>query len=231
MEEKILEFLGKIVAYGGGATVIAYLTFTFLGKKTVETWFAKKLKKFEYDLNSLFNRVTKIHEKEFEVLPEAWFKMQDAIGRISGLVSVQEFWPDLDKMDETALEEFMAKSKLHEYEKKELRDSPKKLDYYRKTIFWHDLHETHQAFKDFHNYIIRNRIFLTSKLQEQFMKLDDIMWSAIVKREVSEGGEDSDSRKIRISAYKQIRDDINPIRDEIGKLVKGRLCYDDVNKN
>lgn len=229
MEEKILEFIGKIVAYGGGATVIAYLTFTFLGKKTVETWFIKKLKKFEYDLNSLFNRVSKIHEKEFEVLPEAWFKMQDALGRISAFVSKIKEYPDLDGMGETALEEFLAKSKLHESEKKELRDSPEKLNYYQKTIFWHDSHETQQAFQDFHNYIIRNQIFLTSKLQEQFMKLDDIMWSAIVDREEGEGGRDSASRDMRMSACKQIRDDVEPVRDEIAYLVQKRLHYHDVN--
>jgi len=229
MEGKILEFLGKIVAYGGGATVVAYLTFTFLGKKTVEAWFTKKLKKFEYDLNSLFNRVTKIHEKEFEVLPEAWLKMQDALGRISGFVSIIKSCPDLDRMNNIALGEFLAQSKLHEYEKEELRNSPKKLDYYQKAIFWHDSHETKQAFQDFHNYIIRNRIFLSPALQDQFIKLDDIMWIAIVSMEEGEGSKDSDSREMQISAYKQIRDDINPIRDEIADLIKKRLHYHDVD--
>ena len=63
------------------------------------------------------------------------------------------------------------------------------------------------------------------------MELDNIMRIAIAEREMSEGSNDSDSRKMRTSAYKRIRDDINPIRDEIGKLVKDRLCYDDADKN
>jgi hypothetical protein len=226
MEEEILEFLGKIVAYGGGAAVIAYLIFAFLGKKTVETWFAKRLRKFEYDLSSLFNRVTKIHEKEFEVLPEAWLKMQDAIGRVSDLVSILKQWPDFDRMNNSALEEFIERSKLHEYEKQELRISTKKLDYYQKAIFWHDLDEAKQAFLDFHNYITRNQVFLSSDLQEQFMKLDNIMWSAIVKREV---GQRADGQEVCISAYKQIRDDVSPVRDEIANLVQNRLHYHDVD--
>ena len=229
MEGKMFEFLGKIVVYGGGATAIAYLTFTFLGKKTVETWFTKKLKKFEYDLNSLFNRVTKIHEKEFEVLPEAWSKMQDALGRISSLVAMLKTWPDLDRMNEIELEEFIDQSKLRKSEKEKLRSSPKKLDYYTKTIFWHDLQETHRAFEDFHNYIVHNQVFLSSDLQEQFGKLDDIMWSAIIERKVGEGGEDLASRDMRINAYKQVRDDINPIKDEIAGLIQKRLHYHDVD--
>jgi hypothetical protein len=195
----------------------------------VETWFTKKLKKFEYDLNSLFNRVTKIHEKEFEVLPEAWSKIQDALGHISSLVAMLKTWPDLDRMNEIELEEFIDQSKLRKSEKEKLRSSPKKLDYYTKTIFWHNLQETHRAFEDFHNYIVHNQVFLSSDLQEQFEKLDYIMWSAIVERKVGESGEDLASREMRINAYKRIRDDINPIKDEIAALIQKRLHYHDVD--
>ncbi|MHC4125691.1 MAG: hypothetical protein ACYSRR_04460 [Planctomycetota bacterium] len=195
----------------------------------METWFTKKLKKFEYDLNSLFNRVTKIHEKEFEVLPEAWSKIQDALGHISSLVAMLKTWPDLDRMNEIELEEFIDQSKLRKSEKEKLRSSPKKLDYYTKTIFWHNLQETHRAFEDFHNYIVHNQVFLSSDLQEQFEKLDYIMWSAIVERKVGESGEDLASREMRINAYKRIRDDINPIKDEIAALIQKRLHYHDVD--
>ncbi|MBW8000895.1 MAG: hypothetical protein FVQ80_02605 [Planctomycetes bacterium] len=216
----IIEALKLIVSGGIGAAIIG-----IIGKLVVD----RKLQQQKAEYNKLFNRVTKIHEKEFEVLPEAWFKMQDALGRISSLVSRITLRPDLDRMGEAALEEFMAKSKLYEHEKKELRESPNKLDYYQKTIFWHDSHEAQQAFQDFHNYIIRNQIFLTSKLQEQFMKLDDIMWSAIVYRKEGEGGKDSASREMRMSAYKQIRDDVEPIRDEIADLLQKRLHYHDAD--
>jgi hypothetical protein len=229
MNEKILEFIVRIVAYGGGATAIAYLTFTFLGKKTVESWFAKKLKKFEYDLNSLFNRVTKIHEMEFEVLPKAWSKMQNALGCISNLVKPVKLYPNLDEINENALEEFIAQSGLREYEKEELRNSTNKLDYYQKKKFWHNSQETRQALQDFHNYIVDNRIFLSSDLQEQFTKIDNILWDTMIEREVGEGGEDSDSRNMRINAYKKIRDDIDPIIKEIEALVQKRLHYHDVN--
>ncbi len=227
--ERVFEFFGKIVIYGGGLTAIAYTIFIFLGKKTIETWFDKRLKKFEYDLNCLFNRAAKIHEKEFEVLPIAWLKMQDALGRISGFVSIIKSWPDLDRMSETAIEEFLGKSKLHEYEKDELRKSTKKLDYYQKTIFWHDLEEVQNAFWEFHNYIIRNKIFLSTDLQAKFAEIDNIMWTAIVEMKVGKGsGSQIISQDMCINAYKKIRDEVNPIRDSIEKLVQSRLHYHEV---
>lgn len=229
MKEKIFEFLAGILVYGGGAAVIAYLIFTFLGKKTVETWFTKRLKKFEYDLSSLFNRVTKIHEKEFEVLPEAWSKMQNALGRISSLVAMLKTWPDLDQMNATELEEFLEQSKLRESEKEKLRSSTKKLEYYTKAMFWHDLQETHKAFEDFHNYIVHNQVFLSSDLKEQFEKLDDIMWSAIIERKVGECNEGLVRSDMQVNAYKKIRDDINPIKDKIAALIQKRLHYHDVD--
>lgn len=234
---QILKFLGELGVIVG----IAFLFFRFLGKHWIENIFSENLEKYKHELNkeleqyrykinALFNRVTKIHEIEFEVLPKAWLKMQDALGRISGLVSIMKSWTDLDRMSETAIEEFLDKSKLHEYEKDELRQSSRKLDYYQKTIFWHDLNEVQNAFWEFHNYIIRNKIFLSPDLKAKFAEIDDIMWAAIVEMKVGKG---SDSQRISqemcINAYKKIRDEVNPIMDSIEKLVQSRLHYHDVD--
>jgi len=69
MDKAILEFIGKIVAYGGGAAVIAYYVFLFLGKKWIEAKFADSLEKsrhehakeiehLRFEINSLLTRVT-----------------------------------------------------------------------------------------------------------------------------------------------------------------------------
>lgn len=235
--EQMLNYLWALVRLGGPIVVIAFLFFRFLGKRWIENKFSenlekhkhelnKELEQYRYKINALFNRVTKIHEIEFEVLPEAWLKMQDALGRTSGLVNIIKSWPDLDRMSEPDVEEFISKSRLHEHEKEKLRHSSRKLDYYQETIFWHDLHEVQNAFWEFHNYIIRNKIFLSPDLQAKFAEIDDIMWAAIVEMEV---GQDSDGHEMCINAYKKIRDEVNPIRDSIEKLVQSRLHYHDVD--
>jgi hypothetical protein len=233
MGEEILQFLGKVLAYGGGGAAAAYLVFTFLGKKWIDSWFAerlettkheldKELEKTRYQINSLFNRVTKIHEKEFEVLPEAWHKMQDALGRTSSFTSLFQQYPDINKMSPSALQEFLAKSILHEFEKQELLQAGDKLSYYQDKMFWHELRTVEEAFFDFHNYIVRNRIFLSLDLQEQFTKVDDVMWRAIVERKV---GQEAGDHQMWASAFKKIKEEINPVRDTIEKLVQARLHY------
>jgi hypothetical protein len=236
MDEAILQFLGKILAYGGGAAAVAYLIFTFLGKKWIDNRFAEKLEatKYEfnkqleetrYKMNSLFNRVSKIHEKEFEVLPEAWLKMQDALGRISSITSLLQQYPDINGMSLPALQEFLDKSILHEHEKKELLQSNNKQSYYQDKMFWHELRTVEEAFFDFHNYIMRNKIFLSLDLQGHFTKIDDVMWSAIVERKI---GHEAGDHQMWVTAYKKIKEEINPIRDTIEKLVQTRLHYHEV---
>jgi len=236
-EQLIIQFGIKLLAYGGSGALVAYGLFKFLGKKWIENKFAEKLEQYKhaqnkeleelkFRINTMFSRITKIHEKEFEVLPEAWLKMQEALGRASQLVSLIRGYPDLDRMSEEALSEFLAQSKLRDYEKKELLESSIKLTYYQNTIFWHELRETQEAFWDFHNYIIKYRVFMSSGLREQFGQIDDVIWKAIVERKV---GHEANDMEMCSNAYKQIRDETNPIRNEIEKLVQSRLHYDRVD--
>jgi len=78
----MLKWPGQVVLWLGGATVTAFAAFKFLASKWIENKFAtqleahkhepaKELEELRHRINSAFSRLTKIHEKEFEVLPEA----------------------------------------------------------------------------------------------------------------------------------------------------------------
>ena len=43
MEELVLGFIGKVLAYGGGGALVAYFLFKFLGKNWIENKFKEKL--------------------------------------------------------------------------------------------------------------------------------------------------------------------------------------------
>ncbi len=230
---EMFKWLGQVVLWLGGATVTAFAAFKFLASKWIENKFAtqleahkheqaKELEELRHKINAAFSRVTKIHEKEFEALPEAWYKLQDALGRISGVTSSVARYPDPNRMDATQLAEFLKQSDLYDFEKEELRKAGDKNAYYQEGRFWHDLKYAKDAFWDFHNYTVRNRIFLSSDLFEQFQKIDDVMWEAIVYMESGQKERDS---KMRDEAYKKIREEVNPIRDEIERLIQKRLHY------
>ena len=91
--EQIFEFIGKVVAVGGTSAAVAYAIFVFVGRKWLETKFSERLEAYKHEqnkeleeirfrINSQFNRITKIHEKEIEVLPESWIRLQKAINQL-----------------------------------------------------------------------------------------------------------------------------------------------------
>ena len=229
----ITEFLGNVIVYGGGSAAAAYALFVFLSKRWLENKFAERLAAYKHEqakeleetkfkINSLLNRVTKIHEKEFEVLPEAWKMMLNALGLISNMVSLLKQYPDLNGMTQPMLEEFLASAELHEFEKNEIRNILDKNKYYQERIFWHDISHARKAFAEFHNYIQQNAIFLGADLKEQFLKMDSLLRDSMIDYEV---GKEAGDTKMWINAWKKIKENAKPIRLNIEGLVQERLRY------
>ncbi len=232
--DEFFQFIGKIIAVGGTTAAIAYAFFVFLGKKWLENKFSERLEAYKhqqnkeleevrYRINAQFNRITKIHEKEIEVLPKAWHQMQDALNHLSYFASPFRQHPDLDRMNPIQLKEYLDNSPFREWEKKELTETPNKNKVYQEQIFWHELNETKSAFRAFHNYVLENSIFLSQDLKEKFMAIDDVMWSAIIDKEV---GHESKDWKMQRKAFSQIKDEVEPLKQKIESLVQKRLQLD-----
>ncbi len=235
MAETFLEFIGKVVIFAGGVVGIAYGLFVFLGKKWIENKFATKLEEyksdqnreledFKYRINALFNRIVKIHEKEYEVLPAAWAKLHDAKDYISSLVSVLQQYPDFSRLKEAEIKSILKSYNWEEHQMDDLINANDKNKHFQDRIFWQRLREARSKFSDFHNYIVRNRIFLSKELKEQFNKADDLIWYALVTREV---GEEANNHKMIYESYKKLKENIEPIITDIEKLVQERLRYHD----
>lgn len=229
----ILSFIGKVVAYGGGGAAVAYTVFIFFGKKWLENKFAQKLQEYKhaqskeieelkFRINSLFSRVSRIHEKEIEILPEAWYKLNDTLSSLRRLVSLLQTYPDINSMSPDRLNEFISESELPGSQKKELLDSADKNKYYQDVIFFHELKAAKQVFFDFHYYIENNRVFLSSDLKEQFGKIDDLIWEALVNRETAK---QTDDHKMWLKSFRIATNDIIPIKQTIEDLVQKRLHY------
>jgi hypothetical protein len=232
--EKALNLLAKVLVVGGGAAVIAYSIFIWLGKRWIEEHFAKRLEaykhvqnqeleNFKYKINALFNRITKIHEKEFEVLPTAWQKLQNALGYVASVTSPFQQYPNINQMTEEQLNEFLKSSVLLDSQKQELLAAPDKFKYYTEAIFWHKLSAAQESVRDLHNYIVNNRIFLNVELSTRFKKADEVLYSALIDSEVSR---EANGRKFISEAHKKIKEEVTPLIGEIEQLVQKRLHYD-----
>ena len=233
--DPIFEFIGKVVAIGGSSAVVAYAIFTLVGRKWLEAIFAERLEAYKheqnkeleevrYRINAQFNRITKIHEKEIEVLPEAWIRLKQSIGQLQYFISPGRQYPNLDSMNGAQLEEFLEKNEFYDFEKDKLRQADNKLQMYAELIFFHELHDTRKMAREFHHYIQDNRIFLSNDLKEQFTRIDDLIWEAMTDKEFSHVTKDFKAER---KSYKEVQDEIAPLVDNIEALVQKRLQYED----
>lgn len=233
MSEEILKFLGSVIVYGGGGAAVAYGLFVFLGKKWIEDKFSKsletykneqqkELEDFKYRINTLFSRVLKIHDKEMEILPEAWAKLHSAIEHISSLVSVYQEYPDFNSYKQPEIISHLKSIGWEQHQIDELLDAPDKNKHFQEKIFWHRYNDAQKMFSEFYKYITRNKIFMGKELKDHFSKVADLLWESLIKRQV---GEQAKDHKMIIESYKQLKENLNQIVDEIEKLMQDRLRY------
>ena len=168
--EAFSQFVLEVIAASGGAAVIVSLLFTFLGRKWIENQFAQRLEaykreqnqeleRYKYQINSLFNRITKIHEEEMKVLPTAWQKLQDAHGHLFRLIQPYRIEREFSQMDEEQFKEWQS-----------------------------EYNDISKYFMEFHNYLLHNSIFISPDLYSEFQAIDDLFKIALAKSRIAKQG-------------------------------------------
>ena len=232
MADNVAEYIGQIALSASTAAIIAYGAFRWFGKRWIEHRFAQRLEEFKrkqsefleqyrYQIDSLFSRITKIHEKEFEVLPEIWRKLQDAHGYFVGIASPLQSWPDLNRFSQPELDAFIEKCELLDHQKEELRQAENKLDYYTEKIYWIRLGDARMKFNDFRGYQRHNRIFLSKDLFDLFHQIELAMIDVEVYLE------DPDDRPWHGGSeqFKNLTKDVQALIDKVENTVQERLRF------
>src|SRR5947209_20195095 len=116
--DAVFAFLGQLIVFGGGGAAVAFGLFRFLGSKWIENKFAERLEQLRHtqalelqrlrvEIDSLLSGAIKLQEKEFQTLPEAWIKLDDAFGHISRLTAPYQQYADVDRLNALQLDEFL----------------------------------------------------------------------------------------------------------------------------
>ena len=228
--------IGQLLLAGGGGAVVAYSIFYFVGKRWLEQQFAKQLERFKHEqqkeiellrhtINSLFSRISKIHEKEFEVLPTAWKLLHEYNGAVFQIARATREYPDLDRMSEPEIAEFLKSWRLRDFQKEELRNASDKLKYYRDAIFWVELGDAKRAQAEFNNFLVENSIFFTKDLRTQFREIHIALGSVIIAEEILHGP-GCYAPALAITVTEKI-DTITGMFNGIEAEVQKRLRYDE----
>lgn len=228
-----LRFLGEIVAYGGGAAVIAYLLFQYFGKTWIENKFAEKLEllrhsqamelqKLRVNIDSMLSGAIKIQDMEFESLPEAWGRFDRALGLLSHVASPMQEYPDLNRYSSVQLDEYLASLDFADSQKDEIRKAMQmeRNNTYIRINYRYRLRDTHNAIADFHNYVEKTKIFIPPDIGEDLSKASEMMWHAHGSMKI---GEEAGDYAMKSEAWKKVKEEIQPLRDSISKRIYERL--------
>jgi hypothetical protein len=231
----LIALLARLFAVGGGGAVVAYGIFQWLGKTWLAQHFNRQLEQFKADqqkelervrheINALFSRISKIHEKEFQVLPTAWQLLHKANGAVLHVVQAVKRFPDFTQIPEADFERFLEMCPLLDFQKNELRLAKDRQKFYEESIFWVELNEAKRAQAALNNYLALNSIFMTKGLQQQFKGINDAFRNILIDEEVSH------SQGHNAELLKSISDNLSLISDALSKIesaVQQRLRYEE----
>jgi hypothetical protein len=234
MEDAFKSFLaaiGAVFAVGGGVATVAYVLLRFFGEKWLSAKFEerlaaykhaqqKELEQLRFKISALMDRTTKLHQKEFDVLPEAWGKLSDAYGIILALTSALQQYPDLDRMNESHLDEFLKESPLMSWQKDEIKATGKKTDYYIKAIAWHKISKARDACRELDIYLRKNGIFIPEPTKSKFTELDKLIFDTLVEHEINE--QDQVRPRLRESS-KKLGEQGGPLIKALEQEIQNRL--------
>jgi len=106
-------WLLNLLIVGGPSVLVALGLARWLGPKMLDQFLVIRLEKFKSEQqrelerlrHRLSSRISRIHEKEFEVLPKAWLMLHEAHGSASyALIGLKEF-PDFRKLSDAGFED------------------------------------------------------------------------------------------------------------------------------
>src|SRR5262249_2730228 len=153
--------LAAIAAATGGFGAIIYALFKLFTEKWLNAKFEERLSAYKhaqqreleqlkFEINALMDRMVKLHQREFDVIPEAWGLLADAFDLARPVALGAGLSPKIDAMAAEQFDDFLDKIPLAAWQKNELRTSSDRTRYYLDAIMWYDLNRAEELCGKFH---------------------------------------------------------------------------------
>lgn len=191
--DDIVRFVGNLAIYGTPLVLGIGLLVRSSAERWVESYFAKRQKQFEHEqakelqrlkvkIDTVIQGALRLQEREFKIIPESWEKVSEAFGLASWLCSPIQEYTSLRDVSEEELEEFLERSSLWESQKAKLRvATPKSRDaLWQDMDTWQRRNKVRNALSEADRFVKVNGVFLPEPLRDQFNKLIEVIWHALV---------------------------------------------------
>jgi hypothetical protein len=139
-----------------------------------------QLERIRHENAGALDRVVKLNQREFEIVPEIWLKYTECHYAILRLISIWQESPDLSRMSEPQFEAFLEKSRLEEWQKAEIRAKGNfdRTSYYSDLARWHRLNDANEVVISLNRALLGNSIFLHPDTFSKFDESADAMRKA-----------------------------------------------------
>lgn len=234
MLDEVFELLGKIVLIGGGLSVVVYQAFKYLAAKWLDERFKKnfqqlihdqnkEIERLKNDLTKSFDRATKLHQREFDVLPQIWDKVSEAYWSTASLVSPMQIHSDLNNMVPKQLSAFIAKCELADWQKDEVLASTDRTKKFNELIYWHKLSRSFNSCREADIALSRLGIFVQDPIKEKLQSILDLTHGALVEDQINHEHPPINLRDRVKSDIDRVRTDGKAWMEEAEKLIKARI--------
>lgn len=189
---KVYGLLGLLFV---AAVVCAYLIFRFLGTKWLDTKFSERLESYKhaqqqeiehlrYRINSLFDRTTKIHQLEFETLPETWRKLTDAFFYTKETTFSFDQYTNIGVLPDDQATMVLIENELKESDINAIIRAPDRQDAYMKVMSARKLQKASEVVRDFRVHIRKYGIFIRPEIRKNIEILENLIAEALTEYSV-----------------------------------------------
>lgn len=215
-KDQALDTLRDIFALFGfvGAALLALASFSYwLFKRYSDKWlsakFAERMANYKhaqkveiedlrFEINKLMDRSVKLHQREFDTLPEAWALLVEAHGFARSAVAAFQQYADVERMDPERLNKFLKECMLPEWEIDEICVATRKNDRFVKAASRQRIRHARERLREFHVYRLKHGIFFLPNIRQKFEQIEELVRSAVFEAEFEiDHGRDDLKRKAR----------------------------------
>ena len=237
MTNEVFEYIGKALVIGGGSSVVAYQAFKHFAAKWLDARFQKNFQQLVHDQNKeierlkneltkSFDRATKLHQREFDVLPQIWDQVSEAYWATASLVSPLQTISDLNRMQPKQLAAFVAESELLDWQKDDVLASVDKTKTFNEILYWHKLNRVSQSHRAADIALSRSGIFVQDAIKEKLQAILNLVRGALIEDEMNHEHPPSRSSERLRSDIDRIRSDGGAWMSEAENMIKARLWAD-----
>jgi hypothetical protein len=223
------ELVGYAVVGAGAVVAFAFQMFKRYGEKWLDARFDERLQNLRhaqekeiqtlgFKVSTLLDRATKLHQREFEVLPEAWARLSDAYWKATALVAFLKAQANLNDMGERQREAVIENSRLQDWQKDEVRSAADVSRKYNEFNAWYMLADAKKACTDSSRYLGVQGIFVEPELRKKLDRLNQLIWNALTEDESNKQWEMRERTQASM-----LRDEGGPLREELEAAIHHRI--------